>query len=244
MRGCSPESTGTERPVQGTPSARSARGNAEHEARATRGPRSRSRRHTNADFSPLATDLGPTGVDSVFLGLTAEAVRAFQQEHRLDEDGLVGSQTWAKLVDAGFTLGDRMLYLRLPALPRPRRRAPPACLNVLGFACGANDGIFGAFTEGAVREFPTQRRSACRRHRGPDTVRTVMNLRHVWDGKDATLHLGVRLAPARAAEYSATSRSRSWETMRPANASAERVVNLAHATTACPGVRVRNRRPG
>jgi len=62
----------------------------------------------------LGYELGITGIDGVFFGLTAEAVRAFQQEHGLAEDGLVGDETWSALVDATFTLGDRMLYLRLP----------------------------------------------------------------------------------------------------------------------------------
>ena len=43
----------------------------------------------------LGYELGPTGVDGVFLGLTSEAVRAFQQEHALSEDGVVGDETWS-----------------------------------------------------------------------------------------------------------------------------------------------------
>jgi hypothetical protein len=62
----------------------------------------------------LGYDLGRTGVDGVFLGQTREAVAAFQREHELSEDGIVGPETWAALVDSTFTLGDRMLYLRLP----------------------------------------------------------------------------------------------------------------------------------
>ena len=62
----------------------------------------------------LGYDLGRTGVDGVFLGLTADAVRSFQSVNGLSEDGVVGDETWSALVDAGFKLGDRMLYLRLP----------------------------------------------------------------------------------------------------------------------------------
>ena len=186
----------------------------------------------------LGYDLGPTGVDGVFFGLTAEAVRAFQQEHGLDEDGLVGSQTWAKLVDAGFTLGDRMLYLRLPHFHGRDVELLQRALNVLGFACGANDGIFGAFTEGAVREFQRNAGLPADGIVGPDTERTVMNLRHVWDGKDATLHLGVRLAPARAAEVLGRVEIAVVGDDEAGQRVAERVVNLAHATTECPGVHV------
>jgi len=36
----------------------------------------------------LGFDLGITGIDGVFFGRTADAVRSFQQQHGLAEDGL------------------------------------------------------------------------------------------------------------------------------------------------------------
>src|SRR5450759_569983 len=101
----------------------------------------------------LGEDLGTTGVDGCFLGATYAAVVAFQRERGLDEDGEVGPETWAALVDATFTLGDRLLYLRYPYLHGADVRSLQQALNALGFACGETDGIFGAFTERAVREF-------------------------------------------------------------------------------------------
>ena len=47
----------------------------------------------------LGFELGRTGIDGVFLGRTLEAVRAFQRAQGLDEDGLVGDETWSALVD-------------------------------------------------------------------------------------------------------------------------------------------------
>ena len=50
-------------------------------------------------------------------GLATEgAVRAFQQQRGLVVDGLCGPQTWAALVESGFSLGDRTLYFRQPML--------------------------------------------------------------------------------------------------------------------------------
>jgi peptidoglycan hydrolase-like protein with peptidoglycan-binding domain len=179
----------------------------------------------------LGYDLGPTGVDGVFLGLTAEAVRAFQQQYDLSEDGVVGDETWSALVDAGFTFGDRSLYLRLPHFHGRDALVLQKALNVLGFAAGATDGIFGAFTERAVREF--QRNSGLPNDGivGSDTARAIVNLRHVWEGKDSRPHSAVRLAASRAAEVLARVPLLVSGDDEPGRRIAARVANLAHATT-------------
>lgn len=146
----------------------------------------------------LGVDLGPTGVDGVFLGATCAAVRAFQSDHGLDEDGEVGPLTWAALVDATFTLGDRLLYLRYPYLHGEDVRAAQAALNALGFASGDVDGIFGAFTERAVRDFQSNVAIAADGVVGPETVRALEGLRHSWAGRSAQPPSELRAAPARA----------------------------------------------
>jgi len=179
----------------------------------------------------LGYDLGPTGVDGVFLGLTAEAVCAFQEEHRLSEDGVVGEETWSALVDASFSFGDRTLYLRLPHFHGRDVLVLQRALNVLGFACGMPDGIFGAYTERAVREF--QRNAGLPNDGivGPDTARTISNLRHVWESKDARSHSEAHVAPARAAEVLARVPLVAVGDDDSGRRIAERVVNLAQATT-------------
>jgi len=161
----------------------------------------------------LGYELGITGIDGVFFGLTAEAVRAFQQEHGLAEDGLVGDETWSALVDATFTLGDRMLYLRLPYFHGHDVALLQEALNALGFTCGSVDRIFGPFTEHAVREF--QRNSGLPPDgiAGEETLRAIIALRHVWEGKDSRAHSAARTAPVRACE--GLSRARlAWATRR------------------------------
>jgi peptidoglycan hydrolase-like protein with peptidoglycan-binding domain len=179
----------------------------------------------------LGYDLGPTGVDGVFLGLTAEAVRAFQQQFDLSEDGVVGDETWSALVDAGFTFGDRTLYLRLPHFHGRDVLVLQQALNVLGFAAGATDGIFGAYTERAVREFQRNTGLPPDGIVGQDTSRAIVNLRHVWEGKDSRSHSAVRLEASRAAEVLARVPVLVVGDDESGRRIADRVANLAHATT-------------
>jgi peptidoglycan hydrolase-like protein with peptidoglycan-binding domain len=179
----------------------------------------------------LGYDLGPTGVDGVFLGLTAEAVRGFQQQRQLSEDGVVGEETWSALVDASFTFGDRTLYLRLPHYHGRDVLVLQQALNVLGFACGATDAIFGAYTERAVREFQRNAGLPSDGIAGPETERTIVNLRHVWEGKDTRPHSAATVAPARAAEVLGRVPMLVGGVDDLGRRVAERVANLAHATT-------------
>jgi N-acetylmuramoyl-L-alanine amidase len=84
---------------------------------------------------------------------TERAVRAFQERRRLATDGIVGEHTWSELVEAGFTLGDRTLYLRYPSFKGDDVRSLQAALNLLGFDAGREDGIFGSRTDRAVQDF-------------------------------------------------------------------------------------------
>lgn len=145
----------------------------------------------------LGFDLGPTGVDGVFLGKTREAVAAFQASETLSEDGVVGDATWAALVDATFTLGDRMLYLRLPHFHGHDVAVLQQALSTLGFSCGDLDAIFGRFTERAVREFQRNCGQPDDGIVGPETVRAVVSLRHVWEGKNAISPPMATAAPSR-----------------------------------------------
>jgi N-acetylmuramoyl-L-alanine amidase len=84
---------------------------------------------------------------------TEAAVRTFQQERGLLVDGLVGDATWQELVEAGYALGDRVLYVRNPFVRGDDVRALQRRLNVLGFDPGREDGIFGEQTARAVHDF-------------------------------------------------------------------------------------------
>ncbi|MCE5192163.1 MAG: peptidoglycan-binding protein [Actinomycetia bacterium] len=188
----------------------------------------------------LGYDLGASGVDGVFLGATFEAVRSFQRARSIAEDGAVGPETWSALVDATFALGDRLLYLRFPHFHGADVATLQGALNALGFACGAPDGIFGAFTERAVREFQLNTGYPADGIVGSDTVRAVMRLRHVWEDKDPTAPVALAVAPARAADVLSRTRIQVHPLDEQGRAVAERLANLAVATEPTSRVEVRD----
>lgn len=95
----------------------------------------------------------PSSERGTFGSATEEAVRAFQTERRIRVDGLCGRETWARLVEAGYQLGDRTLYQRVPMLRGDDVVALQHRLNGLGFDAGREDGIFGPDAAAAVTEF-------------------------------------------------------------------------------------------
>jgi N-acetylmuramoyl-L-alanine amidase len=84
---------------------------------------------------------------------TELAVRRFQERRHLIVDGKVDEHTWGELVEAGYVLGDRVVYLRYPYFRGDDVRGLQAGLNLLGFDAGREDGIFGERTDRAVHEF-------------------------------------------------------------------------------------------
>jgi peptidoglycan hydrolase-like protein with peptidoglycan-binding domain len=186
----------------------------------------------------LGHELGPTGVDGVFLAATKDAVAEFQRTLDLDADGVVGERTWAALVDATFSLGDRLLYLRYPYLHGRDVRALQGTLNALGFACGAVDGIFGAFTERGVRDFQLSTGHPVDGIVGSETVRTLMNLRHVWEGKDTDSPDFSKVGPARAADVLAARVIHAGHTGPVGLDLADRFANLASAAQPDAVVRI------
>ncbi|MGH2596103.1 MAG: peptidoglycan-binding domain-containing protein [Actinomycetota bacterium] len=92
-------------------------------------------------------------LDGTFGASTEAAVRSFQEGRSLRIDGRVGPDSWGQLVEAGYQLGDRTLYLRSSLHRGDDVRALQRKLNGLGFDAGKEDGLFGSRTDHAVREF-------------------------------------------------------------------------------------------
>lgn len=98
-------------------------------------------------------ELGAEGVDGFFGPNTELALRSFQQQRGLLVDAIVGDNTWRELVEAGYSLGDRLLYLREPPFRGDDVLALQVKLNLLGFNAGPERGVYDAQVERAVLDF-------------------------------------------------------------------------------------------
>lgn len=88
---------------------------------------------------------------------TVAAVMSFQAGKGLTTDGIVGPDTWRALVAAGYRLGDRLLYHRVPMMRGDDVADLQRSLNALGFDTGKVDGIFGPETLRGLMDFQQNR---------------------------------------------------------------------------------------
>ena len=120
----------------------------------------------------LGFDPGPDKRASFGEG-TRDAVAGFQKARGLDVDGIVGPDTWRALYEAGYRLGDRILFMRRPMIRGEDIAELQSRLNSLGFDAGKVDGIFGPETEAAVLDFQHNRHLAEDGRVGPQVVTEV-----------------------------------------------------------------------
>ena len=160
---------------------------------------------------------------------TASAVRAFCVRAGLPPVEEVDTRVWAALVDASFQLGDRTLYLRMPYFHGHDVLELQHALAVLGFACGDSDGIFGAFTESALRRFQLNLGLPADGIAGAYTYAAIRYLHHSWEGKEE-LHNAQSVGFARASDVLESNALCLFGTNPFTRSVASRMSNLALAT--------------
>jgi len=129
-------------------------------------------------------ELGREGVDGYYGPNTRLAVRAFQQRRGLLVDGEVGDNTWRELVETGYTLGDRLLYLREPQFRGDDVLGLQVKLNLLGFNAGAERGVYDEDVERAVLDFQRNAGLVPDGIVGPVTLAKLEALRKAESGRE------------------------------------------------------------
>jgi N-acetylmuramoyl-L-alanine amidase len=120
--------------------------------------------------------LDPGGDPASYDSGTTAAVKEFQSSRGLEPDGVCDEHTWAALVEAGFHLGDRLLYLTSPMMRGDDVARLQLQLGALGFDAGRVDGIFGPMTQHALLDFQQNVGLVADEVCGPDTVAALSRL--------------------------------------------------------------------
>ena len=150
----------------------------------TRGDRGKEVSDVQKRLHGLGYDLGNEGLDG-FLGPASQlALRAFQQQRGLLVDGILGPNTWHELVEAGYALGDRLVYLRVPNFRGDDVLALQVKLNLLGFNAGPERGIFDTAVERALIDFQRNAGLPSDGMVGDDTLRKLDALRKAESGRE------------------------------------------------------------
>ncbi len=163
-----------------------------------RGPAVRQIAHLLRNLGLLASPDGPDEPADVFDEALDRAVRAFQQDRGLLVDGIVGPHTYRRLDEARWQLGDRVLTYRSgQPLAGDDVLALQRRVLELGFDVGRVDGVFGAQTERAVREFQRNIGVPDDGTCGPATLRALRRLNPlVSGGAPNTLRTEARIREA------------------------------------------------
>jgi N-acetylmuramoyl-L-alanine amidase len=118
-----------------------------------------------------------TTPSDIFDEKLTQGIKAFQQERGLTATGVINEITARSLEEARFKLGDRVLSFNSSSLMRGDDVSNlQDRLIQMGFNCGKVDGIYGANTERAVKEFQKSVGIVADGKCGPATLISLMRL--------------------------------------------------------------------
>jgi N-acetylmuramoyl-L-alanine amidase len=140
-----------------------------------------------SDLHDRLTSLGLVPLENLgdtFTEATQATVEAFQRSRGLPITGVVDPTTWSRLLEAGWRLGDRLLYLVKPYLRGDDVAELQVRLSQLGFDPGRVDGVFGPLLDRALSEF---QRNCGLETNATLTQRTLVELRRFTPPGDRTL---------------------------------------------------------
>ena len=100
----------------------------------------------------------------------------FQAERGIRVDGICGHQTWTALVEAGWRLGDRLLFERQPMLRGDDVAELQTRLGGLGFLEDRVDGFLGPRTRRALQDFQRNCGLTVDGICGPETIAELVRL--------------------------------------------------------------------
>jgi N-acetylmuramoyl-L-alanine amidase len=127
--------------------------------------------------------LADTRAEGPFDDGVDRAVRLFQQQRGITVDGLVGPETYRRLEEARWSLGDRTLaYTAGHLVAGDDVAALQQRLAGMGFDIGKVDGRFGPGTDRALREFQRNVGIDVDGVCGPDTHRALARLSRTVSG--------------------------------------------------------------
>ena len=81
----------------------------------------------------LNYEIGDSQIDGILGPQTKEALKKFQQDRGLDASGIVDEETWMEILDAGYIIGERLLYLKNPQFRGDDVKTLQLWLKTLGF---------------------------------------------------------------------------------------------------------------
>jgi len=128
-------------------------------------------------------DVSPEGKPDVFDRSVDAAVRVFQQDRGISIDGIVGKETFRRLEEARWSLGDRVVsYSPGHMVAGDDIAQLQSRMNSLGFDSGRVDGVFGPTTDRALREFQRNVGIDTDGTCGPDVWRALSRLSRAVKG--------------------------------------------------------------